>query len=517
MNIVTVSQMQTIEKSADTAGLSYEEMMQNAGIGIADWIYHNLYLGHGVIGLVGSGNNGGDTIIALTALSKRAIRTQAFLVRPRQNDPLLEVYTGQGGAIVDLTKGEHLSLLESAIMAETIILDGILGTGLKLPLRRSLATVMGLIYDLVEKRSGGLVIAVDCPSGVDCDTGEVSNVTLHAEDTLYMAAMKQGLLMPPANTYTGDLHYIDIGLGELALDIQDEFPQMITNNVVNPLLPARPVFGHKGTFGTCLVIAGSAAFTGAAFLTGKGAYRAGCGLVHMASVQDVHQALAGQLIEAVWTVLPNDAGAYDPSGVAALKEVIENVDSIIIGPGFGLSEANSLFIEKLSGDIPAGLPVLFDADGLKLLSHIDNWWRKIPTTTVLTPHPGEMAVLTGLEISQIQSSRWQIARTYANKWNKTVVLKGAVTVIATPDGSLYVNPTSDAALAIAGSGDVLSGIIGGLLAQGISIEAASVSGVWLHATGGKITHRLMGTDVSATALDLLDNIHAAFIQVQDFG
>ncbi len=517
MRIVSVEEIQAIEKSADAGGLSYERMMRNAGKGVADWVSTKANIQHGVIGLVGSGNNGGDTLIALTELAQRGARTLAFVTKAREGDPLIDDYIQAGGDVVDISQGESLDVLEGALRPGVVLLDGILGTGLKLPIRGKLQDVMASVHHMMINQPGVLRIAVDCPSGVDCDSGEASEVTLPAEDTLCMAAMKQGLLKHPARALAGELHLIDIGLDEISKHISKELPRMITQEYVLLNLPKRPSSGHKGTFGTCLIVAGSDPFTGAAFLAGKGAYRAGCGLVHIGTLPTVKISLAGQLIEAVWTVLPVIDGSYDPEGVLSLQTPIEKADSLVVGPGWGLSDHNEAFLGELLPALPEDLPTLFDADGLKLLSNIEHWWELLPKNTILTPHPGEMSILSGLEVSDIQSDRWHIAQEYAQKWGLILVLKGAETVIAQPNGDIFVNPISDSALATAGSGDVLAGVIGGLLAQGLSPEKAAVSGVWLHAQAGMIARAHIGTDVSVTALDILACVGDAFVKIKEAG
>lgn len=509
MKIVSVHQIQAIEKAADESGFSYRKMMETAGQGVASWIYENFPVIGSVVGLVGSGNNGGDTLVALTRLSTWGLRTIAFLAKRRESDDLMETYISAGGHLVDISNGENLDYLEAALLPGTIVLDGILGTGLKLPLRGSLKAVMGNLCPLLENRSGVRLVAVDCPSGVDCDTGEASDETFAVHDTLSMAAMKQGLLKHPAREKAGQIHIIDIGIGEISDYISQTLPEMITRETVKSFLPDRPAASHKGTFGTCLVIAGTPSYTGAAYLTGKAAYRAGCGLVHIATLRSVQQSLAGHLAEAVWTVLPDKNGYYEENEIKILENVISKADSLVIGPGWGLAESNTAFLSALLDIIPENLPTVIDADGLKLLRRIPQWWRLLPEQSILTPHPGEMSVLTDLKISEIQSNRWEIAKEYAGRWGVSLVLKGAETVVA-DDGMIWVNPISEPALATAGSGDVLSGLIGGLLAQGVPSYKAAVISVWLHGQAGILAKTKLGTDISVTAVDILNSIAESF-------
>lgn len=520
MKIVSVDQMIAIEKAANQSGIPYERMMDSAGTGVANWVLHTLDCRAGVVGLVGSGNNGGDTLIALTRLAQKGFRTFAYLVRPRVDDPLLSRYEVFGGSVVDLTSIQNMANLEAALVPGAILLDGMLGTGFHLPLRGELLEVMRGVQRVVANCPGIRVIAVDCPSGVDCDTGEASEVCLKASDTLTMAAVKQGLLKVPARGFAGEIHGVDIGIGEIDTYLDAPVPTMISSELACESLPDRPESGHKGTFGTALIVAGSRSYTGAAFLTGKAAYLAGCGLVHMAAVPAVQQSLAGRLVEAVWTSLPEEEGAFSPEGVEILSDSLPKADVLAMGPGWGLQPSNKNFLAaalaKLGPHKPE-LPCVMDADGLKLLAEIPDWWQKLPMQTILTPHPGEMSILTGLPIAEIQAKRWEITRQYAVKWKVTLVLKGACTVIGTPEGNLFINPISDSALGTAGSGDVLTGVIAGLLAQGLSTNDAAILGVWLHGRAGQLAHARLGGPESVTALSILEAIPQAIVATKKAG
>ncbi len=510
MKIVSVEQMRAIEQTANRAGIAYETMMDHAGSGVAEWVLTHLDCRRGVVGLVGSGNNGGDTLIALTRLSERGLRTGAFLVRPREADTLIEDYSAQGGVVIDLSAGQPLAYFQACLDKGTVILDGMLGTGFHLPLRGALAQVMAEIQSCVQQQPGLQVIAVDCPSGVDCDTGEASPLCLPASHTLTMATVKQGLLKPPANALAGEIHRVDLGMGVIQGGQAEALPEMMDQQMAAGILPERPETGHKGTFGTALVVAGSRPYTGAAYLSGKAAYLAGCGLVQIATLPEVQRGLSGRLIEAIWTLLPEKGGGYDRLGAGQLESALSKVQSLVLGPGWGLQDENQAFLEALLPLIPPNLPTVIDADGLKLLSRVPNWWEKVPAHAILTPHPGEMAILTGLSTAEVQSQRWEIAQQFAQKWGVVLALKGALTVIALPDGRLFVNPVSDSALGTAGSGDVLTGIICGLLAQGLAQGQAALLGVWLHGQAGRICHQRLGGPQSVTALDILDAVPAAF-------
>jgi NAD(P)H-hydrate epimerase len=301
-------------------------------------------------------------------------------------------------------------------------------------------------------------------------------------------------------------------------------------NRVSTILPDREVTAHKGTFGTALIVAGSVNYTGAALLTGEAAYRIGAGLVTMAVPSPIHGILAGHLAEATWILLPHELGVISAGAAEVLKKNMERATALLIGPGLGMEDTtkdfiHSMFTEKPArenastriGFLPSGdkqrqetknvlPPVVVDADGLKLLAGIDNWHKMLPPSAILTPHPGEMSVLTGLSIEEIQKDRQAIANKFANDWGHVVVLKGAFTVIASPDGRMTIIPVASSALARAGTGDVLAGLIVGLRAQGVEAFEAAVAGAWIHAQAGLYAASKLGTTISVLARDVLNSV-----------
>lgn len=529
MKLVTVSQMKAIEKEADAGGLTYDQMMENAGAGLADIIL-NLFIDDvepEAVGLVGPGNNGGDTLVALSTLATKGWKASAYLIK-RKKDALVRQFVEAGGKVLSATGFEELA---GAIETADIFLDGVLGTGIKLPLKKDVADVLSEINDILDSLDQGpLVIAVDCPSGVDCDTGEAAEQAIHADLTITMAAVKQGLLKLPAFEYVGELQVVDIGLPDDLSSLKELTAAVANEEMVSALLPERPLASHKGTFGTALIAAGSVNYTGAVLLAGEAANRIGAGLVTLAVPASVHMALAGRIPEATWVLLPHEQGVIAAEAAYVLVKNFEKATALLIGPGFGTENTTKEFIENLltgkfvskkstvgigfvhqapekkedeNGKLPA---LIFDADGLKLLAQIKDWNRKLPESTILTPHPGEMAVLTGLSKQEIQENRQEIAIKYAKDWGHVVVLKGAFTVIASPDGRTTVIPVASPALAHAGTGDVLAGLIVGLRAQGLDAFDAAVAGAWIHAQAGLYAADDLGTTASVLASDVLNSI-----------
>jgi NAD(P)H-hydrate epimerase len=270
------------------------------------------------------------------------------------------------------------------------------------------------------------------------------------------------------------------------------------------VLPRRPLDAHKGTFGTALIVAGSANYTGAAWLAGQAAYRVGAGLVTLAVPTPLHAALAGQFPEATWVLLPHSDGFIAAQASATLQPHLERATALLVGPGFGLEETTKEFLERLLGDKETGVPpMVVDADALKLLRRLPDWNKRLPAPAVLTPHPGEMAVLTGLSKEAIRADRLGLACHYSQEWGHVVVLKGAFTVIAAPDGATAIIPVANPALVRAGTGDVLAGLIAGLRAQGVGAFKAAVAGAWIHAYAGLQAVEEVGNPASVLAGDVL--------------
>lgn len=533
MKLVTVAQMRDIEKEADANGLPYAEMMENAGRGLAEIVNEVAFDDEWeeVLGLVGPGNNGGDTLVALTHLVEEGWHARAYAVKRKKKDELVTRFLDAGGEVTFAETDKDFSALGMCFESADILLDGLLGTGIKLPLKAEISAVLEQsLFIMSDMENTPYIIAVDCPSGIDCDTGEAAlrEACLPADLTVTMAAVKRGLLKLPAFEFVGDLAVVDIGLPDDLTSFYDLKTEVADHELVSGLLPERDLDSHKGTFGTALIAAGSINYTGAALLAGMAAYRSGVGLVTMAVPGSLHVVLAGQLPEATWILLPHDMGNIAGNAAEALTKSLESASALLVGPGLGLEAKTKEFLEGLltgksnakkqtsqigfvhketKEDAPVTLPpMVVDADGLKLLAKISDWHMKLPPLSVLTPHPGEMSVLTGLPKDEIQKDREAVASKYAKEWGHVVVLKGAFTVIAAPNGQLTLIPVASPALARAGTGDVLAGLIVGLRAQGLDAYDAAVAGAYIHAEAGLLAAEDLGTTASVMASDILNTI-----------
>ncbi len=535
MKLVTLPEMQKIEQDADANGLTFDQMMENAGHNLAKEVLNLAYSQDDeeiqVLGLVGPGNNGGDTLVALAHLAEKGWKARAYLVRRKAGDALAKRLEEANGEIVLAEKDTDFTRLTAFLGTADVLLDGLLGTGFKLPLKGEIANVLAATKVAINDQPWPpYVVAVDCPSGVDCDTGEAAAETLTADATVTMAAVKQGLLKVPAFDLAGEIHVVEIGLPDDLPSWKAVVNEVADEDLVISLLPNRPADAHKGTFGTALVVAGSVNYTGAALLAGKAAYRVGTGLVTMAIPASLHLALAGHFPEATWLLLPHELGVISADATSVLSENLGRATALLIGPGFGLEETTRDFLEKLfegtastkqahgrigfvkgesrsakAQQVPLP-PVVLDADGLKLMAQIKNWSKLLPDPAILTPHPGEMAGLTEWTVDKIQADRLSTARHFAGEWGHVVVLKGAFTVVAAPDGRTTTIPVATPALARAGTGDVLAGIIVGLRAQGLDAYAAAVAGTWIHAQAGLFAADTVGNPASVMAGDILDSI-----------
>lgn len=526
MKLISVEKMKALESAANEGGYSYDAMMLKAGQNLAQ-VVHERYFKNGitrVMGLVGGGNNGGDTIIALTALQKLGWTCSAFMLKedPQWQTLIIELHAN-GGRVVDRER------FEEELSHTQLVLDGVMGTGFKMPMREPFIDFMKKFNKLSQ---GKLIVAVDCPSGVDCVTGDACDETLHADLTVSMEAVKEGMMKFPAYEFCGEIVTVDLGIPAKTLKAFDSGDAVIDVELVKPLLPKRGINSHKGSFGHLLVCGGSVNYPGAPMLAAKSAYRTGAGLVECAIPERVYVAAVANNMESIFTLLEDQDGVIAENAATVLIPKLQDIECLLIGPGIGREETTQRFIKRLlfgmngknqttgAGFVPGivkaetkdaqKFPTLvIDADALRLMAEIDLWYEKLPSETVLTPHPGEMSALTGLTIDEIQKDRLETARRFAQKWGQVVVLKGALTVVASPEGKAFVLPFANSALAKAGSGDVLAGMIAGLIAQGVKLFEAAVAGVWLHARAAEEVVKLQGTQSSLLAGDLIAAIPEA--------
>ncbi len=513
MYIVTVDEMHELEVRADREyGLTSPILMENAGRSAAEILAehiraHRSLDGLEVLVLVGPGNNGGDGMVMARHLADWGAHISSY----RWKDEQLAVHGRE------IPAAETQKELENVIRHADYVLDALLGTGHSRPLPDSMRSLLRRMGQEREKRRTLKVIAVDLPTGVNADTGEVDPGTIAADMTITMACPKQGFFFFPARDYIGELQIADIGLPpEMESHLTTE---MLTGRLVHSLLPRRPLNSNKGTFGRVMLFCGSPPYPGSAYLAGSAAGRIGGGLITLAVTQQMLPIYASAFHEATYALLPQESAGSDEC-VTTLMKHLEGYRVLLMGPGLGQSayirEVILKILEQLRA-MPAGQrpALIVDADGLNNLSALERWWTLLPQGTVITPHPGEMGRLTqGLKVSGGGIDRLELARSKAREWNVTLVLKGACTIITEPAGRTRINWTANPALASAGTGDVLAGMIAGLLAQHVSPFDAASAAVYLHTAASELISAEIG-DTGLLASDLLPAIPRAILQTEN--
>jgi hydroxyethylthiazole kinase-like uncharacterized protein yjeF len=539
--IVSVEQMRAIETEADRKGMSFERMMDNAGEAVFDRAaeQYGPVMGKRVVVLCGGGNNGGDGLVAAVHFAHAGCAVQVFLASGRkESDPRSRAVVAAGCTLTDGTGETGRSRMHQALAEAEILIDAVLGTGTRLPLRPPVTGFLDAVHTARSpRRPRPFIVAVDCPSGVECDTGAAAPQTIPADLTVTLGAVKPGLLTFPAAEMVGHLLVASIGLPPDLESLRIPGAQLADPELVRGWLRTRPRNAHKGTFGRVIVIGGSINYPGAPALAGLGAYRIGAGLVTLAVPGPVYSAAVSILPEATWIVLPEDFGVIAAGAADVLALEIVNAQALVIGPGFGREKPTVEFLKTLlqqvqhrknkigfgaaqKPDSPpkAHLPAaVVDADALRILSELPEWPGMLPPGSVLTPHPGEMSALTGWSREDIQQDRAGSAQRFAREWNTIVVLKGAFTVVAAPDGRCAIEPFATPALARAGTGDVLAGTIGGLIAQGVESWQAAVLGAYLHGRAGELAAAHVGVTDSVLARDVALFLSQAIAELREAG
>jgi NAD(P)H-hydrate epimerase len=503
--------MRAAEERAAALGMPPQALMQNAGRAVADAILRSAgsLSTKRVLVLVGPGNNGGDGLVAARHLADMRANLVCYLWGQRPApDPNLALARQKGLTIIQASDDPGLERLQAHAGMADFVLDALLGTGKSRPIGGELRALL----DCVRQEARGQIVALDLPTGLDCDTGQVDPAGLVAHQTVTLGYPKIGLLLFPGARYVGRLTVADIGLvGEEP----DTDVDMVTQSEVTALLPARPVEAHKGSFGKVLVVAGSERYTGAPYLTAMGAARAGAGLVTLAVARSVYPILAANVHETTFLPLPEaEAGVLNEAAAEVVLREMAGYDTLVLGPGIGQHPATTAFILRLLREMgPDGPPGgwVFDADALNCLAKNREWLGQLPGRAVLTPHAGEMSRLLETPIADVVARPLEVVRQAAAGWRQVVVLKGAHTLVATPEGRVSINPTANPGLATAGTGDVLAGAIAGLLAQGLDPFAAARCGVYLHTLAADIITQERG-NAGLVAGDLLDALPRAIRQ-----
>ena len=510
MKVLTAAQMQeTDRRTIEDLGVPGVVLMENAGRLVAEAIIdrYRERLAAGILIVAGRGNNGGDGYVIARYLLHAGwpVRTLVLIADRRRitGDAAvnLEILERCGGEI-ELVDSMESFVTAAAGWDECVLVDAIFGTGLSKPVSGLQAEVIAWL-----NQNTAPVVSVDIPSGVDASSGRVLGCCVMADMTVTFAMPKIGLVSYPGAGFVGELRVADIGIPPFVGDGVVAECLLVDRDEACRMLPLRPSDGHKGTFGHLLVVAGSLGKSGAAVMVAESALRGGAGLVTLACPAGIQPIVAGQRAEIMTVPLPDCSGELSSQSQPLIRALLADRQALALGPGLGVGSACASLVRDLVADCT--LPMVIDADGLNALEgHLELLQRRRSIDTVLTPHPGEMSRLTGLTTVEIQQNRYAIAREFAVCHGVTLVLKGARTLTATPDGSVFVNQSGHAGLATGGMGDVLTGLIGSLLAQRLPAATAAPLGAFLH---GLAADRLVSRygDAGLLAGDLMDELPAA--------
>ncbi len=501
MKIVTANQMREIEARSEAAGVSTDTLMENAGLAVARAARRIVgpLTGAPILLLIGPGNNGADGLVSARHLRRWGANVTAYLCRRRPaSDPKLEAASDVGVRIVSVLDDPQFSRLRSALKSSHLAIDAILGTGRARPIASEFKDILAALRDARRRNPGIRILAMDLPTGLDCDTGDVDPACVVADVTISLGYPKRGHLTLPGADFAGALEVADIGIPP-GLDY-DVSLDLIDADMASSTLPPRLSDSHKGTYGRAMIVAGSRDFLGAAYLAANAAGRVGCGLATIAIPESLVPSVAAKAIEPTFLPLPESSpGVVSGQAARLILDSLGPYSALLVGCGLGQAEETRRMVERLLLSGASLPPTVVDADGLNSLAHIQGWWKTWPDDAILTPHPGEMSRLTGQSTS---SERLAIAQQSALEWNKTVILKGAYTVIAAPNRSAALSPFSNPGLATAGTGDVLAGAIVGLLSQGATLTNAASLAVYLHGQAGERVRASLG-DMGMLASDLL--------------
>jgi NAD(P)H-hydrate epimerase len=490
--LVTAEEMRQMDRrTIEEVGIPGLLLMENAGLQVVNHAERRFgsWRGKRVLVLCGGGNNGGDGMVVARHAAQRGAEALVVL----SADPAKVA----GDALTNLRIVQKLGLPLHVLRSTEelnaiwnngwdIVIDALLGIGVT-------GEVRGLIGEVIHFFEGRSVpiVAVDVPSGIDADTGAVCGCAIRATLTVTFGAMKVGLAVYPGAEYAGEVVVADIGIPVAVVEQASVARRLVTREQVRRWLPTRPPDAHKGRFGHVLVVGGSTGLAGAPMMAAEAALRVGAGLCSVAVPHRIYAAAASTLREAMVHPLPDaPEGCLSAESIDALLPLLQRANALALGPGWSTLPPAREALRKLLSIVQ--VPCVVDADALNCIARDPDMLPAQHPPLVLTPHPGEMARLMHTETAAVQANRLGVAAEAARRFEAVVALKGARTVVATPEGRTWVNPTGNSGMATGGSGDVLTGAIAGLLAQGLDAERGAAAGVYIHGLAGDLAAHEQG-------------------------
>jgi len=500
MKLCTAEEMRAIDEAAiNEYGIPGMVLMENAGLRVLEAVDECAARDSRIVIICGRGNNGGDGFVVARHLHNRGADVQVLLLAEAagiRGDAEANFAIARRAG-VPIIEAPSPRVLNRAAEDADILVDGILGTGAK-------GTVQSpaLMAIRATQRCRGRIIAIDIPSGISGNDGSVLGTAVRADITVTFALPKIGLYTYPGRAYCGDIRIADIGIPRALLEDERLRTNLTTLADARAMLPRRDPAAHKGDCGRVVILGGSPGLTGAPTLAAQGALRAGAGLVTVGCASSLNPILEVKLTEAMTRPLPEtESATLGEASIGEALRLVESADAVVLGPGLGRERQAKYFTREIF--CRCAKPLVIDADALFALDLKLDRPRGVPT--LLTPHPGEMARLCGSSIQEVQRNRLGCARSVAKATGAVIVLKGAGTVIAAPDGEAWLNPTGSVALATGGTGDVLAGILGALLAGGSAPLAAAVTGVYYHGAAGDLAAERL-SDRGVIAGDVADAV-----------
>ncbi|WP_373049289.1 NAD(P)H-hydrate dehydratase [Vulgatibacter sp.] len=501
MRVLDAAEAREVDAAAiETFGIPGLLLMEHAARAVADAVREWLAPRGRVVVVAGAGNNAGDGYAAarLLQVAAASVRIVSLVEQERlRGDAATNagIWERLGGTTEDFSE----QALDDVGPGDVVV-DAIFGTGLRREPEGDFAAAIDAVNHA--RSRGARVVAVDLPSGLSADTGVPPGAVVQADCTVTFGTLKRGHVLQPGADLSGEVRVADISIPPDALLGIGPPVRLLDKAFVQGLVPRRSADSHKGNYGHCLVIAGSSGKSGAAALAVRGALVGGAGLVSVASRPEVIPQVLGHAMEAMGIALPGD-GPLGLTDVDALLEAAQGKAAILAGPGIPRGEETGALVARLLAE--AACPVVLDADALNAVAKATDCFLDANTEVVITPHPGEMARLAGIPTAAVQADRIGVAQRFARGHRCTVVLKGARTVIADPDGAVAICPTGNAGMATGGSGDVLGGLVAALLAQGLAAFAAARAGVYVHGLAGDRRAAARG-EMGLVAGDILDGI-----------
>lgn len=511
MKVLSSKQSKELEKRAVQSGFSYLQLMENAGTAAADYIHNNFSIkGKSIVILCGKGNNGGDGFVCARHFSVWGAKVTVIIAESLPVTDIAEHMFIQmrEHAVKIINYNRNISKCCSIITNADFIIDAVYGTGFHGNVNQSLQPLFR-----AANKASAIVLSLDIPSGANCNTGLVDEECINADYTITFSTLKFGHLIYPSKLYCGKVITVSIGIQNKIIEIQNSDLETVELSNIKYLLKKRNPESNKGNYGKLLCFCGSDGMAGAAVMSSKAAVRCGAGIVNVAVPRSIYPIVASNVIEPIYTILDftQDCKLQKESRSQLLKSLFKS-SACLIGCGLGTKEdISDLVFDTISC---SKVPLIIDADGINIIAKNINILKTVSVPVVLTPHPGEMARLLNTTVNDVQTNRLKYAKNFASEYNVILVLKGSGTIIASPDGTCYINTTGNAGMAKGGSGDVLAGMISSFIAQGNDPLISSAGAVYLHGAAGDLCKKEL-SEYAMLPTDLINMLPRLFLNLSN--